>query len=597
MRTEDRITPDEVENLSRLFLERVARNPDKTAYQYFDGTLEQWCDISWQTMADRVAQWQGSLNQENLVPGDRVGIMMKNSPEWVICEQATLGLGLVVVPLYLNDRTDNTCHIINDAEIKVIFIDGLLQCKSLQIDHDSIPSVTKIVSLQDITEPTQPLLHPLKDWLVETTTAAPARLELERHSLASIVYTSGTTGKPKGVMLSHGNILSNAYASSLCYPFQTTDTYLSFLPLSHMFERTVGYYLPMITGGTVAYARSIDQLAEDFVSRKPTILVTVPRIFERVYNKLNAQLKDKPPIARSLFGLTITTGWKRFLYAQKKAAWSPLLLLWPLLYWLVARKVMHKLGGRMRVAISGGAALSFEVGRLFTALGLTISQGYGMTESGPVVCTNRVDDNDIASVGQALPDVEARIGDDDELLVRSPGVMLGYWKNQSASEAVLDMDGWLHTGDKARIDGEHIYITGRLKEIIVLSNGEKIPPGDIELAITTDTLFEQALLVGEAKPFLTVLVTLNKKQFELLSRHSGFPVDASPNTGEAAELILQHIKQSLAAFPGYAKIYRAYADTELWTVEDGYVTPTLKLKRNILLDKYAAIIDDFYRGH
>jgi len=596
MLIQDHITPAKAQNLSQLFLERVARCPDKVAYKYFDVPRNQWCDLSWQTMSDRVAAWQNSLRQENLAQGDRVAIMLKNSPEWIICEQAALGLGLVVVPLYINDRMENTCHIINDAEVKVIFIDGLLHSKTLQPAKENTPSLQKIVSLQNIQEVQHPLLQSLDDWLIQET-ASPAVLELGGHSLASIVYTSGTTGKPKGVMLSHGNILWNAYSCSLCYPFKTTDTYLSFLPLSHMFERTAGYYLPMLTGGTVAFSRSIDQLGEDLLEHTPSIFVTVPRIFERVYNKINTQLKTKSPLARTLFKLTVDTGWQKFLISQKKAPWTPKQMLWPLLYLLVARKVMKKLGGNMRLAISGGAPLSFDVGRVFTGLGLTISQGYGMTEASPVVCTNRVDDNEIASVGEPIPDVEVRLGKDDELQVRSPGIMLGYWRNEVATKEVIDADGWLHTADKAKIVDGHIYITGRLKEIIVLSNGEKIPPSDIEIAITTDPLFEQALLIGEARPFLSVLVTLNRQQYDLLCQQQGLPTDSEPNHGKIAEIILRLIKDSLAEFPGFAKIYRVHAEHEAWTVENGLITPTLKLKRNVILDKYTQVIDDFYKGH
>ena len=596
MKAEDSITPDEVRNLSRLFLERVSRCPDKVAYQYFDNASNQWCDITWQTMADHVGKWQNTLRQENLGPGDRIAIMMKNSPEWVMCEQAALGLGLVVVPLYINDRTENTSHIINDAEVKIIFIDGLLQFKILQPALDSMPSLKSIISIQGAREFQHPLAQSLNDWLIHDD-VAPAMLELDKHSLSSIVYTSGTTGKPKGVMLSHGNILWNAYSSSLCFPFKTTDSYLSFLPLSHMFERTVGYYMAMLTGASVAYARSIDQLGEDLLDRKPSILVTVPRIFERVYNKINIQLSNKSPLARKLFDLTVDIGWKKFLFSQKKGPWAASLLLWPILNFLVARKIMSKLGGKMRVAISGGAPLSFDIAKIFTGLGLTISQGYGMTELSPVVCTNRVDDNEVASVGQALPDVNVKLGNDNELLARSPGVMLGYWHNETATKEIIDADGWLHTGDKAKIEAEHIYITGRLKEIIVLSNGEKVPPSDIELAIATDPLFEQVMIIGEGKPYLSALVVLNKLQLGQLCSDLSLQNDTDPNSEAIINNLMQRVKNRLSTFPGYAKIYRIHAGLEPWTIENALITPTLKLKRQPILDKYKNVIEEFYSGH
>ncbi|MFO7602992.1 MAG: long-chain fatty acid--CoA ligase [Gammaproteobacteria bacterium] len=596
MELENYITPAEAPNLSRLFLERVARSPDKVAYEYFDSTSAQWCELRWQEMAERVGGWQHSLRQEHLVPGDRVGIMLKNSPSWVLCEQAALGLGLVVVPLYVNDRPENTRYILNHADVKILFIDNISQFNLLEAVIDEVPSLKKIISLKTETRADCPRLQSLEDWLVKKIDA-PARLELDRHSLSSIVYTSGTTGKPKGVMLSHGNILWNAYSCAQCYPFRTRERYLSFLPLSHMFERTAGYYLPMLTGGTVAYARSIDQLAEDLQDRRPTVLVTVPRIFERVYNKINLQLNSKSRLARKLFHMTVDVGWLKFLHTQNKVAWHPKLLLWPALYALVARKVMAKLGGQLDLAVSGGAPLAFEIGRFFTGLGLTISQGYGMTEASPVVCTNRVEDNDIASVGQAIPDVEVKLDEHSELLVRSPGVMLGYWNNDEATHEVIDADGWLHTGDKAKIEGGHIYITGRLKDIIVLSNGEKVPPSDIELAICADPLFEQVMVIGEGKPFLSALVVLNEAQFATLCTRAGIKGPTEPNNEAIKKHLLQRINATLEEFPGYAKIYRFHAMLEPWSVDNDMITPTLKLKRQVITEKHRDDIAKLYVGH
>ncbi len=598
MQTEDRITPDEAHNLSQLFFERVARCPDKVAYQYFNNTQKQWHDITWQTMADNIGRWQNSLKAEGLNPGERIAIMLKNSPEWVLCEQAALGLGLVVVPLYINDRAENAAYILDDANVKIIFIDCISQYNNLKSELHRLTDLKSIVSIHAVGNEHAPLLEPLDKWLQQTDSGCqPVVSTQDKHSLASIVYTSGTTGKPKGVMLSHGNILWNAYSSSLCYPFKTTDVYLSFLPLSHMFERSIGYYLPVIAGSVVAYARSIDLLGEDLVSRQPTILVTVPRIFERVANKIYAQLNSKSSLANYLFRLTVDIGWLKFQVSQNKTSWKAGLLLWPLLNFLVARKIIHKLGGRMRLAISGGAPLAFNVGKLFTSLGLTISQGYGMTESSPVVCTNRIEDNEIASVGQPLPDVEVKLGDSCELLVRSPGIMLGYWRNQVATKAVIDSDGWLHTGDQAKIHHQHIYITGRLKEILVLSNGEKISPCDLESAICADPIFEQAMVVGEGKAFLSALLVLDKKQFELLSSDLDQDIAADPNSEQVTERLLQRVRSRLTEFPGYTKIYRIHATFSGWTVENSLLTPTLKLKRHEILDYYDEIINDFYKGH
>ena len=257
------------------------------------------------------------------------------------------------------------------------------------------------------------------------------------------------------------------------------------------------------------------------------------------------------------------------------------------------------MGGRLRLAVSGGAPLSFDVARTFIGLGLTITQGYGMTELSPVVSTNRLADNEPASVGQPLPGVEVKLGEQNELLVRSPGLMLGYWNNPEATREIIDAEGWLHTGDVAQINRDHIYIIGRLKEIIVLANGEKVSPADLELAICNDPLFEQVLLIGEGKPFLSALVVLNRHNWELLANVLAVPADKESSLDHPAVQteLLNRIKKKLAAFPGYAKIFRVVATLEPWTVEAGLITPTLKLKRNCLIDHYEDVIIGMYEGH
>ncbi len=307
-----------------------------------------------------------------------------------------------------------------------------------------------------------------------------------RDELATIIYTSGTTGKPKGVMLSHHNILYNAYASLMTFDegLDSRDIFLSFLPLSHTFERTAGYYMAMMAGAAVGYARSIPLLADDLKIIRPTVLASVPRIYERIYNAIHAKLEEGPPLRHKLFTLTVEVGWDRFEHQQGRGAWTPKLLLWPLLKHLVADKVMDRLGGRMRLSVSGGAALPPKVSRLFIALGLPLVQGYGMTETSPVVCVNHVEDNRPSTVGPPLEGIQVRIGEQNALLVKGPCNMLGYWNNPEATAAMIDQDGWLNTGDTASIGTSgHVTITGRLKEIIVMSNGEKMPPADMEEAI------------------------------------------------------------------------------------------------------------------
>ena len=399
----DRIPLAEVDNLSQLFCARVRRSPEAIGFRHYDQASEKWIDISWSAMADEVARWQAALKAEALSPGDRVALMIGNGPSWVKYEQGAIGLGYIVVPMFTNDRPENVAYIIEDAEIRVLLLESAEQWRALKDHCRGLTSLQRIICLEKIEDNEEPRLVHIDDWLPDATQRYPlAELRVHGSSLATIVYTSGTTGKPKGVMLSHHNIAWNADAALDCVTIYSDDQFLSFLPLSHMFERTVGYYLVMMSGSTINYARSIEKLAEDLTIIRPTILVTVPRIFERVYNKIKIQLEAKPAFARTLFHTTVDIGWARFRYLQGKTRWQPKLLLWPLLYFLVGRKIMAKLGGHMRLAVSGGAPLAMDIARTFIGLGLTILQGYGLTESSPIISANRLEDNEPDSVGEAL---------------------------------------------------------------------------------------------------------------------------------------------------------------------------------------------------
>ena len=594
-----RIDLNEAENLSNLFSLRIQRSKDDVGFRSFNDETTSWDSLTWGDMAEHVCKWQAALKVEQLSPGDRVAVMLNNCPEWVMFEQAALGIGLVVVPLYTNDRPDNISYIVNDSDITVILFHGDGQWNSIKEVISDMPSVKRYVSIKEIDDHTEDKLLSKSKWLdTGENDHELTFLNIHKSALATIVYTSGTTGRPKGVMLSHGNILWNASSSLDAVGVTQHDTFLSFLPLSHMLERTVGYYVPMLSGATINYARSIETLAEDLLTVHPTILITVPRIFERVYNKIHTQLEKKSFIAKYLFNSAINVGWYRFLFKQNRKPWHPKILLWPLLYFLVGKKVMRKLGGKMRIAISGGAPLSADVAKTFIGLGLTISQGYGLTETSPVVCTNLLDDNDPTSVGQALHDVEVKIGDNNELMIRGPGVMLGYWKNESATNEIINADGWLSTGDKADIKRDHIYITGRIKEILVLSNGEKVPPTDIEMAITKDPMFEQALLVGEGKSFLSVITVLNMHEWNDLAASMGIgATDENLNHPHVCNKILDRIRMQITDFPGYAKIFRVLNTNTVWTIENGMLTPTLKVRRKQILEKYEEPLHELYKGH
>ena len=434
-------------------------------------------------------------------------------------------------------------------------------------------------------------------WLPAQAQLQPEMTGLQSTQLASIIYTSGTTGRPKGVMLSHANMLENAYATLQLFPIYGDDLLLSFLPLSHTFERTLGYYLTVMTGSTVAFARSIALLSEDLQIIRPTVLISVPRIYERVYAAIYAKLEEAPPLRRKLFQFAVDVGWARFLHQQKRGSWRLSFLLWPLLNALVAQKVLQRMGGKLRAVISGGAALSLDISRMFVSLGLPVIQGYGLTETSPVICANTLENNFPDSIGLPLSILEMRIGAQNELLVKGPSIMLGYWNNPEATRHAIDAEGWFHTGDTAAIsETGHVYITGRLKDVVVLSNGEKVPPTDMELAIMHDRLFDQVLVYGEGRPYLIVIAVVNPAMWLQFSKEVGVRGDMpeSLRDTQIEQQALMRIAEQIKAFPGYAKVHRVLLLSESWSIDNGLLTPTLKVKRGQVVARYSAEIS---RGH
>ena len=600
--TADFITPDSAQTLHNLFRIRAERSSNSIAYRYFDSNTCEWHEYTWQQSLDRIEQWRASLIHTGISKGDSVGIMLRNCPEWIFLEQACMAEGIISVPLYPNDRADNVSYIINEAEIKLILIEDQIQCNTLQQAQSDFEKPPTVISLAKIihTEDSTIKCIRIEDWLKEATeiTLTDTYKELDPHSLATIVYTSGTTGRPKGVMLSHWNILNNAYSGINSVTVYQQDLFLSFLPLSHTLERTVGYYIPVMTGATVAFSRSIPQLAEDLLEIKPTILIAVPRIYERVYGKISNQVAEKSPIAKKLFQWTEQIGWEVYEHKQGNRGTSWRMIFWPILNALVAKKVMAKLGGRLRFSISGGAPLPEKISHLFIAFGLRILQGYGLTETSPIISVNQLDSDKPSSIGIPLHGVEVRIAENNELQSKSESVMLGYWKNEEATKEIFTDDGWLKTGDLARIEDNHLYITGRIKEILVLSNGEKVPPVDIEIAICIDSLFEQAIVIGEGKPFLAAIIVLDKEQWIPIAESFDLNPDDknSLTNSQLRNYVVKRVANCLSDFPGYVQIRQVTLSLEPWTDENFFLTAAMKVRRKTLLEHFDNDINRMYEG-
>jgi len=557
-------------NIASLLKAHLA-TPERVLYrQFMKGA---WRDVSAREIAAYAARWQAFLRTEGVARGDRVALCMKNGIHWVAADQAALGLGLVVVPLYADDNPENVAWCLKNSGARLLVAESSRMATALARSYESLarshqepegklPRMLYLTADDGSSDATVEAALPKQGGEFEVAA-------LEDGAPATICYTSGTSGKPKGVMLTHGNILANVGACDRLNLARREDLFLSLLPLSHMFERTGGYYLPLFLGAKVAYARSVSQLAEDLASERPTVMFAVPRVFEKFAARVQEALA-KSPAKKRLFGMVVAAGGRSL---RGEAGLMDRVVL-ALLRRKVADPVLARLGGRLRLAVLGGAPLDPSLAWLFLGLGLQVLQGYGMTEASPVISVNRPEDNVPESVGPPLDNVEVKIAANGELLAKGPSVMKGYWDNPEASAKSLE-GGWLHTGDLAEIRDGRIFIRGRLKDVLVLSNGEKLPPQDVELAILGDQTFEQAILIGEGRPFLT-LVTVTRETDE--------------------KTLIQRANERLKEFPRYIRVRRVVASREPWTVDNGLLTPTLKVRRETVQKQFGAEIERAYAG-
>jgi long-chain acyl-CoA synthetase len=595
--------PRAVRTLAELFAWRALESPDGEAWRGYDARAGQWRSLRWRDAREAVERFGAALGTHGLARGDRVALLLPNGVDTVCIDQAVLAAACVPVPMHALDNPASIAYVIADSGARLLFAASEAQWRAVADAGVALPALECVI-VQDgavAAGAGGPSLVTLQDWLARGTTAPAAAEQAppREDELCAIVYTSGTTGRPKGVMLTHANVLANVRAVLERFEARPGDVFLSFLPLSHTFERTAGYYLPIAAGCCVAFARSVQQLMEDFGAVRPTILVSVPRIYERVYAAMQEQVAGSA-VRRLALRAAIAVGWRRFERAQgRRSRWTPTALLdaalWPVLDPLVGATLRARFGGRLRIAVSGGAPLAPAIARCFLGLGLAVIQGYGMTETSPVVSANAPDDNDPATVGRPLRGVDVRLGELQELQVHGPSVMAGYW-NRPEDTAAAFVDGWLRTGDQAAIEDGRIRILGRIKEIIVTATGEKIAPADVEQAIVGDGLFEQAYVVGEARPFIACIVVLNAAAWGQLATRLGLDPLApeSLSAPAATEAVIARIDACTKAFPRYGQPRKVVLTREGWTIENGLLTPTLKLKRRNLEARFAQEIARVY---
>jgi long-chain acyl-CoA synthetase len=547
-------------------------------------------DGSWQglnriTVQQRVLRLAAWLEAEGVKPGDRVGVLGHNSIEWFLSDFAILRLGAVTVPAYFTDPTESVEYVFNDAGCKIILVEAGEQQKKLNsLDIKTIPFSGAGKSVDSISRD-------------EKWDSGPGVETPDRDTLATLIYTSGTTGNPKGVMLTHGNLLSDVAAGLGGVAIFPEDLFLSFLPVSHAFERTVGHFLVVASGAEIAYAEDVTTLMRDMPEVKPTAMISVPRLYEKIYAGVNAKM-EASAVKKLLFDRAQSLGMERFELRQQGGDLTGMkAFLWGVLDHLVNAKLREKMGGNLRLFISGGAALSPTIARFLLAADITVLPGYGLTETSPVLSVNTLDKIKPESVGRPLPGVEIKQLEDGELLVRGPMVMSGYWNRPDATKEVLDEDGWLSTGDIVELDDEgFIRIVDRKKEIMVLTNGENVPPAIIEQHLSQDSAILQSLVIAENRPYVAALVVPDMEGMALAWKkdHGGaLPDDWKTNT-VTHQWMLERMRFDEHDLPSYMQVKKFTFIDDEWTQINGMLTPTLKVKRRMISELHTAEIEQLF---
>ena len=592
---------------------------------------EGWHDITWEQLEDRAQALGGFLHESGVRKGDRVALLSENRPEWAVTDLGTQLVGGVNVSVYTSLPPSKVAYILRDSGATACVVSVPVQRKKIQEIVDECPALETVIVMDDLPDdPPSYMTHwddalaAGRDYWAENEPALTAVADdITPEDPSALIYTSGTTGQPKGVVLTNRNFCSNVKAALQRVPFGEDDHHLSFLPLSHAFERTAGYTAVLAAGATISYAESVEAVSSNLKEVQPTVMISVPRMFEKVYNRVTKKVGEGGTIQRTIFEWAVRTG-EKVAAARQGEGGGPgpwLRAQKALAHRLVFSTLHERLGGNLRFAVSGGAALPEEIGTFFQAAGITIVEGYGLTETAPVIAVNPLEAPRYGTVGHVLPGVsvaiqslddESRIAEvngndyptrptteEGEILVKGPNVMKGYWQQPEQTRAAFDPDGWYHTGDVGRFDEGYLRITDRIKHMIVSRGGKNIYPGPIEETFKTQAWIDQIIVVGEDRPFLAALVVPDFDSLRMRARDHGID-EAAYSDAELLEhedvqaafddTFTQYNREAAA----HEKIRSFRLLAEPFTVEDGTLTPTLKLRRSVITDRYADRIDVMY---
>lgn len=571
-------------NVVQLFRASVVRNPQHPCLQFKeDGQYRTW---TYGFVWEQVMKVAAGLKARGMGRGDKVAILAESSPNWVLCDFAVMAIGASVVPIYPSVTAPQAAFILKNADVKCLL------AGSWDLVVDLVPllpqSVSRVVLFEGEEVSSSVGVESMKH-IIETADVSSFDErqidDIPATSTATIVHTSGTSGTPKGVILSHQNLSSNIEACLSVLPVEPSDISLSYLPLSHIFERTVGHFCLFTAGATVAYAQGLDTIQANLQEVRPTVLVTVPRLLEKVYAGILQRLQEKPAFLA------------RFVHACIEA---------PMGTWkskvadrLVYRQLQRGLGGRIRAVVSGGAGLAADIASFYQKAGIPVCEGYGMTETAPVIAVNTLESIQPGTVGKPLPNLQIRIADDGELLVKGPNVMSGYYNNPQATSEVIDSDGWLHTGDIAELVDGRVRIVERKKNLLVLATGKNVAPYPIENAMTLSPYIVDTVLVGDQRKYVACLVAPDFAAIaDKLGRegHSESDYPSWVSDLEVRRLLQREIQQSVTGFAEFEQPKRAVLLTAPFSIESGDLTPTLKVKSKVVLEKYQSEINQMYEG-
>jgi long-chain acyl-CoA synthetase len=563
--------------------------------------------ISFAEFKEQTDNFAFGLAALGIAKDDKVAIIAENRPEWVYSDMAILGLGAVDVPIYPSLTAESIEFILNNSESKGVIVSTKFQLnKIIKIKHncrylkfvvvlnekDASAGEKFLYTFSEVQEMGKHLKATDPNYFSQKMKA------VKENDLCTIIYTSGTTGEPKGVMLTHKNILSNVTSALENYPIDDKDIFLSFLPLCHIFERMGGYYSGFSAGSQIYFAESIESVAQNMLEAHPTLMTSVPRLFERIYSKIIKNVESQPEKKQKIFYWAIEVG-KEYAKA-KRAGRIPITLSikHKVADKLVFTKLREKTGGKLRFFISGGAALSRHLGEFFEAVGLLIVEGYGLTESSPCITANRVDDYKFGTVGKALPGVEVKIASDGEILAKGPNIMPGYFKNKKETDEVLH-DGWLHTGDIGVFDAEgFLMITDRKKHLFKTSTGKYIAPTPIENLFLSSKYIDQFVLIGDRRMFLSALIV---PDFEAIKEYADSHkvkyenVEELMSMKEIYELIDKDMSQFQKKLANFERIRKFKLLTKPFSIETGEITPSMKVKRKFVEDEYSHLIEEMYK--